>query len=46
MSVHWWMMAARAVPSAFHSCVILSSYYHHFYHVYINFLAYLDVLDY
>ena len=46
MSVHWWMMAARAVPSAFHSCVILSSYYHHYYHVYINFLAYLDVLDY
>ena len=46
MSVHWWMMAARAVPFAFHSCIISSSYYHHYYHVYINFLAYLDVLDY
>ena len=43
MSVYWWMMAARTVPSALHSCVILSSYCHHYYHLYINFLAGLSL---
>ena len=48
MRVYWWMMAARADPSALHSCAIFIIFYHHIIiiiacHLYINFLAGLSL---